>query len=95
MGMKEIDNTTDIVDKKEAEFLDKTTNVTLLSELTENKYLIRYSGQINDNIRKLYIKDSISLDKIKVYNKSELRKSGFNKIRDIPSAVHIEAAIAS
>lgn len=37
LGMKEIDETMKIVNKKEADFLDKNTNVTIISELSENK----------------------------------------------------------
>jgi len=65
-----------IVDKTEAELLDKNTNVSILSELGDNKYLVKYDGAINDNIRRLYTKDSFILDKnkTKTLNKSELRK---------------------
>jgi len=48
-----------IVDKIEAELLDKNTNVSIISEISENKYLVRYSGQINDNIRKLFSVDPL------------------------------------
>jgi hypothetical protein len=54
MGMKEIENTLKIVDKKEAEYLDKITNVTVISKLTENKYMVRYNGQISYKFRNLY-----------------------------------------
>lgn len=49
--MKEIDETMKIVSKKEADILDKNTNVTIISELAENKILIKYSGLIDDNIK--------------------------------------------
>jgi len=97
-GMKDIENFIKIVDKNEAEFLDKNTNVTVISELTDNKYMIRYNGQINDNIRKLYKKDpltSFDQNKTITYTKEQLRKSGLNKKQSTPSAVHIAAAIAS
>jgi len=55
--MKDIESIMKIVNKDEAEYLDKNTNVTILSELTDDKYFIRYNGQINDNIRKLYKED--------------------------------------
>jgi len=42
MGMKDIESFTKIVDKKEAESLDKNTNITVISELADNKYLVRY-----------------------------------------------------
>lgn len=57
MGMRNIEDTMKIVNKKEAETLDKNTNVTVFSELTDGRYLIRYKGKISDRIRKLY-KDS-------------------------------------
>jgi len=86
-----------IVDKTEAEFWDKNTNVSIISELTDNKYFIRYKGKINDSLRKLYKKDPyISVEgKMINYNKTNLRESGLNKPKSVPSAVHIAAAIAS
>lgn len=65
MGMKETDSIMDIIDKKEAEKLDKNSNVSIFSELGNDKYLIRYSGKINDNIRKLYKNDPLISEKIK------------------------------
>ena len=95
MGMKNIKNVMEIVNKKEAENLDKNTNVSIFSELGNDKYLIRHSGQINDSIRKLYKIDPLVSEKNKFYNKEELRKLGLNKTREVPSAVHIAAAISS
>jgi len=97
MGMKDIDNKMKIVDKDEAKDLDKNTNVTVISELDNNKFMVRHSGKITDNIRKWYSKDPLILDnnKSKIYIKDKLRKSGFNKPRSVPSAVHIAAAISS
>ncbi len=97
MGMKELDNIMQIVNKTEAQNLDKNTNVTILSELSENKYLVKHSGTINDNIRKVYSKDPLVLErnKTKIYTKEELRKLGINKARNVPSAVHIASAICS
>jgi len=95
MGMKNIENVMEIIDKKEAEKLDKNSNVSIFSELGNDKYLIRYSGKINDNIRKLYKNDPLISKKNKFYNKEELKKSGLNKTREVPSAVHIAAAISS
>ena len=98
LGMKDIEDTIKIVSKREAEDLDKNTNVSILSELTENKFMVRYSGQINDNIRKLYKNDPvINLDKNKnaSLNRKELRSSGLIKKKTVPSAVHIAAAISS
>ena len=97
MGMKDIEHIIKIVDKNEAENLDKVNNVSVLSKLTDNKYLVKYSGQLNDNLRKLYSKESIGLEKNKTvkYSKLELKSSGINKKVNIPSAVHIAAAISS
>lgn len=61
MGMKEIENIMKIVDKKEAENLDKSSNVSVFSKLNDEKYLIKYSGQLNDMLRKLYSNDSFSI----------------------------------
>ena len=97
LGMKDIENTLNFVDLKEAEYLDKNTNVSVISELTENKYIIKFNGHISDNIRKLYKTDPLISDKDKLifYNKKELRDLGINKKANVPSAVHIAAAISS
>jgi len=95
--MKEIENTMKIVDKNEAEYLDKNTNVTVLSEINENKFFIIYKGKINDSIRKYYKKDPfIPVVGQMVHNtKDQLRKLGINKTQNVVSAVHIAAAITS
>ncbi len=95
--MKDIENFIKIVDQNEAELLDKNTNVTIVSELAENKYLVRYSGQINDNIRKLYSDDPLITNNNQTitYSKDQIKKSGLNKKLSTPSAVHIAAAISS
>jgi len=101
-GMKEIDSIMEIVNKQEAETLDRNTNVTVFSELAENKILVKHSGVISDKITNLYsINSSVSnniernkYEKI-IYSKGELRESGLNKTRNVPSAVHIAAAISS
>lgn len=97
LGMKELESTLRIVDKKEGDDLYRNTNVTVFSELTDNKYLIKYNGKITDNIKKLYSKDSLTLEKNKTisYSKEQLKNSGINKNFTVPSAVHIAAAIAS
>ena len=96
--MKDLDNTIQIVDKAEVESLDKNTNLSVVSSLTDIKYLVRYSGQISDKIRKLYKKDpltSLAKNKTINYSKTFLSKSGLNKPKSVPSAVHIAAAISS
>lgn len=63
MGMKNIEDTMKIVDKKQAETLDKNTNVTVFSELTDGRYLVRYKGNLSDRIRKLYKDSSLNSKK--------------------------------
>jgi hypothetical protein len=97
MGMKDIDNVMRIVDKKEAENLDKTSNVSILSEIADNKYLVKYSGKISDSVTQLYSKkiNSSSEIKTKDYTKADLKKSGLNRFVPNPAAVQIAAAISS
>jgi len=71
LGMKPLLDTLNIVTEKEAETLDQTTNVSILSKLADDKYLVKYSGQINDNIRKLNLNDPITKkNKNRVYTSS-------------------------
>jgi hypothetical protein len=93
-GLKDIDDTLKIVSKKEAETLDKITNVSVLSELADNKYILKYSGQISDNLRKLYKTDPLNINNNILTNK-ELREFGLIKKLTAPSAIHIAAAISS
>lgn len=97
MGMKELEDTLLIVDKTEALNLDKNNSISVFSELTDNKYLIKYKGQISDKISKHYKKEYLNTEtnKLKFYDKIELGKSGLNKKINVPSAVHIAAAISS
>lgn len=97
MGMKDLDSNQKIVDRDEVEYLDKNTNVSIISELTENKYFVKYKGKISDSIRKSYKIDPLVsvADKMIKLNKSELKKSGLNKSNSVPAAVHIAAAISS
>jgi len=85
LGMNEIEDMMKIVTKKEAENLDKNTNVTIIYELSENKYLVKYSGLIDDNIRRLYSKDSLITEKNKtqIYDRVELKKSRINKKKEV------------
>jgi len=97
LGIKDLENAIKFVNKDEAKDLDKNTNVTVISELSNNNYMIRYSGKITDSVRKFYSENSIISDnhKIKLYSKADIKKLGFNKSREISSAVHIAAAISS
>jgi len=93
-GLKDIEDTLKIVSKSEAEYLDKNTNVSVISELTDNKYIVKYSGQISDNVRKLYKTDPFIINN-KILSKKELREFGLVKRLTAPSAIHIAAAISS
>ena len=96
MGMKDIESTLKIVDAKEVFNLDKNRNISVVSNLSENKYLVKYNGQISDSIRKLYSKDPLKLsNKTTTYDKNKLKSLGLNKRRETPSAVHIAAAITA
>jgi len=51
-GMNEILDKMEIVDKETAfDFLDFTHNVTIISELSNNKYLVKYSTEIDWSLR--------------------------------------------
>ena len=96
MGMKDIESTLKIVDAKEVFNLDKNRNISVISNLSDNKYLVKYNGQISDSIRKLYSKDPLKLsNKTTTYDKNKLKSLGLNKSRETPSAVHIAAAISA
>jgi len=98
LGMKDIESTMKIVNKKEADILDKNSNIIILSELGKNKYLVRYKGQISDNIRELYLKDplvKVNQNNNKVFTPKEMRELGLIKKLSAPTAIHIAAAISS
>jgi len=60
MGMKEIDSTIEIIeiiDLTEAKNLDKTNNVSIFSQLGNNKVLVKYNDRIPQNIKSLYKKN--------------------------------------
>jgi len=98
MGMKDINSIIQIVDGDEAQKIDKNKNVSVFSDLGNDKYLIRYSGKIPDNIRNFYkineqeFNDSghSIIDK-----KKKSKEWGFNKKLSVPSAVHIASAISA
>lgn len=94
LGMNEIDEKMEIVDKELMEKLDKSYNVSIVSELDNNKYLVKYSNQIDDSIKKMY-SDFTSLSDFSGIKKDEVKKLKLNKSRNISSAVHIAAAISS
>jgi hypothetical protein len=86
LGMNEIEEKMEIVEKEIIENLDKYKNVSIISELDNNKYLVKYNSDIGENIRLLYSNDSSLFD---------LKILGLNKTKTISSAVHIAAAISS
>lgn len=59
MGMKEIDNTMEILELKEARSLEKKNNISIFSHLSNNKVLVKYSDKISQNIKKLYKEDTL------------------------------------
>jgi len=54
MGMKDIDSTIEIIDLVEAKQLEKKSNVSIFSQLGNNKILVKYSDRIPQNIKILY-----------------------------------------
>lgn len=97
MGMKEIDNTMEILELKEARSLEKKNNISIFSHLSNNKVLVKYNDKIPQNIKKLYKEDTLDPnDSVrKIFNKSQLKELDFFKKRGVPSAVHIASAIAA
>jgi hypothetical protein len=66
----------EIVSKEQADNLDKHTNVSIISELENYKYLIKYNGKLSDSIRESYSKDPLITFENKNYSKKEIKKSG-------------------
>jgi hypothetical protein len=97
LGMKEINNRLEIVNKESLENLDKNTFVSVISELSNNKYLVKHSGIIDDNVRKLYVNNVVPFGLNKSYqnSKEKLRVQGLNKTKNISNAIHIASAISS
>ena len=95
--MKDISDTLKIVTKKEADSLDRTHNVSVFSKLTDDKYLVKFSGKLSQSILFLISNslESKKKDNLYEYSKEQLRKSGLNKTVSVTSAVHIAAAITS
>jgi len=82
-GMKDIVNKMKIINKSDHDKFIKTYNYTILTELDNDKLLVKYSGKINEKLRLLY-KAGSSPNPI----------NGLFKSRGNPSSVHIAAAIA-
>ena len=98
LGMNEILDKMEIVDKEKAiEVLDLTHNVSIISELSNNKYLVKYSSEIDWTIKELYLSGEFNLKEQKSIRSSfkKIKKLEINKSKTFPSAVHIAAAISS
>ena len=54
LGMNEITEQLVIVNKESMELLDKTHNVSVISELSNNKYLVKYNGELDSELTALY-----------------------------------------
>jgi hypothetical protein len=92
LGMNEIIEKMEIVDKEKKESLDVSHNVSIVSELTENKYLVKYNGKISEVIKDLYVKNIPDLNLSK---KTKVKDLELNKTKTVSSAVHIASAISS
>jgi hypothetical protein len=57
LGMNETSDTLVIVDKESMINLDKNTYVSIISELGNNKYIVKYSGLIDESITDLYLNE--------------------------------------
>jgi len=95
MGTKEIENILKIVNKEQADQINKNSNISWFSEIGKDKVIVRYKGQVSENIRKLYKDADIDFTLNKTYNKKQIKDIGLLKKTGVPSAVHIAAAIAS
>ncbi len=84
-GMKDINSRLRIINKNKANEIIKNYNFNILSDLGNNKVLIRYTNKLNDNLRKI-MKENDLLTK---------DDFGIKKVIGIPSSVQIASAIAS
>lgn len=92
MGMKDLENKLEIVDKDKAEVLLSKKYITFYADMGD-KCIIKYNKNINPNILKL-VKDNISLDLDKEVVKMDYLANLF-KERGVSSSVPIAAAITS
>lgn len=96
-SMNEITDKLEIVNKESMELLDKTHNVSVISELSNNKYLVKYNGELDPELIALYSHEISKLNKNNQLkgDKAKLKKLGLIRNKTITSAVHIAAAISS
>ena len=84
-GMKDITSTMKIVNQNECKKITSKYNYSLLFNLDNGKVLIKYSSIIDESLRKLLKNFDSQAHPITV--------KSFFKIRGVPSAVHLSAAI--
>ena len=92
MGMKDLENKLEIVDKDKAELLLSKKNITFYADMGD-KCIIKYNKNINPNILKL-VKDTNSLDLDEEQIKIDYLANIF-KERGVSSSIPIAAAITS
>lgn len=86
-GQKDTSSNIKIMKVDEVNKFLKNYNYKYISELNNNYVIIKYSSRINEKLRNLYNIDDL--------NKKDLDKLGLYKLRGVPSAVQIAAAISS
>lgn len=91
LGINETEDTLEFVNKELLDNLDKNTHVSVISDLGNNKYLVKYSGLIDDSIKELFNSDIFAgdLNKTSKNKNKELKRLGLKKNKTILSAVHI------
>lgn len=62
--MNEITDRMEIVDKETVKGMDISNNVSIISELSNNKYLIKYNSEIDSDLKDLYSANISDLNKI-------------------------------
>lgn len=87
MGMKNIENKTEIISKEKAENLFKNKNILFVSELNE-KLIVKYNKNIDSDIVKL-------INNFDSNNSKTKEIAGLNKIRGVTSSVAIAAAVTA
>jgi hypothetical protein len=87
MGMKNIENKTEIISKEKAEYLFKNKNILFVSELND-KLIVKYNKNIDSEIVKL-------INDFNSSNPQSKEMPNVNKIRGVTSSVAIAAAITA
>ena len=84
MPQKEITSRIKVVDQETTNKFIKKYHYTYLSKISEDKYLIKYSGKLNEKLRQLYTEDI-----------NEKDNESFIKSRGVFSAVQISSRITA